>query len=59
MKVFNIIEIFDNGEFITIVTETGSTIHLPMEGVHSITVQPIEDPSDNYTITVNIDLYQN
>ena len=57
MKIFNIKSIFDNGEFITIITQNGA-VHLPMDGKHSIVVQPIEDPGDNYTITVNIDLYQ-
>jgi len=57
MKIHNVIEIYDNGEFITIVTDNGN-IHLPMEGKHSITVQPMNNPSDDYTITVNVDLYQ-
>ena len=38
MKIFNITQIFDNGEFVTIVTETGSAVHLPMNDKHSITV---------------------
>ena len=57
MEIFNVTEIYDNGEFITIVTPTGA-IHLPMDGEHSIVVQPIDNPSDDYHITVNIDLYQ-
>lgn len=56
MKIFNVIEICDNGEFITIVTPNGA-IHLPRDGKHSIAVQSISNPSDDYTITVNVDLY--
>lgn len=56
MKIFNVIEICDNGEFITIVTPNGA-IHLPMDGKHSIAVQSISNSSDDYTITVNVDLY--
>lgn len=58
MKIFNVVEICDNGEFITIVMKNGY-IHLPMDGRHSITIQPIEDSyNGNMTITVNVDLYQ-
>ena len=58
MKIFNVIEIYDNGEFITIVTQTGSAIHLPMNSQHSIVIQSVDNPSDDYAIIVNIDLYQ-
>ncbi len=37
MKICNVIEIFDNGEFITVTTSTGSNVHLP-SGMHSITI---------------------
>lgn len=57
MKIFNVVEICDNGEFITIVMKNGY-IHLPMDGRHSITIQPMKNPNDDYTITVNVDLYQ-
>lgn len=30
MKIHGVRDIFDNGEFVTIVTNTGSAIHLPM-----------------------------
>lgn len=57
MRIFNVVEIFDNDEFTTIVTKN-SCIHLPIDGKHSITIQPIKFPSDDYTITVDVDLYQ-
>lgn len=53
MKIFNVVEIFDNGEFVTIVTQTGSAVHLPMESKHSITIHT----KDN-TTNVSVDLNQ-
>ena len=55
MKIMNVIEIFDNGEFVSIVTSTGTAIHLPMNHKHSITILDMDDPSDNYIINVNVD----
>lgn len=57
MQVFNVTGIYDDDEFVTIETKN-SVIHLPMNSHPSITIQPMDNPSDNYTITVNIDLYQ-
>ncbi|MCK5641799.1 MAG: hypothetical protein KAJ19_13435 [Gammaproteobacteria bacterium] len=58
MKIHNVVEIHDNGEFITIITKSGSSIHLPPDSEHSITIKAMEDPGDHYTITVTVDLYQ-
>jgi len=58
MKIHNVVEIFDNGEFVTVVTDTGTAIHLPEKSEHSITIKAIENPADNYTISINIDFYQ-
>jgi len=57
MKIHNVIEIFDNGEFVTIVTKTGSAIHLPMDSQHSITVLDMENPADNYIFSIQVDAY--
>ena len=57
MKIYNITKIYDDGECITIVTDSGA-IHLPMNSNPSITIQPMTDPADNYVIIANIDLYQ-
>lgn len=59
MRIFNVVEIHDDDDVaITIVTKSGTAVHLPLDGKHSIIIQPMTDPSDNYLITVNIDLYQ-
>lgn len=58
MKIHNVKEIFDNGEFVTIVTESGTSIHLPMNSKHSITINDIEYPLDSSVISISIDLYQ-
>ncbi len=39
MKITNVVEIFDNDEFVTVVTRTGTSIHLPMKMKHSITIE--------------------
>ena len=39
MVITNVIEIFDNDEFITLVTKTNSVIHLPL-GMHELTIEP-------------------
>ena len=57
MKIYNVLEIFDNGEFVTIITTSGSAIHLPMNCEHSITILDMDDPGDNYTININVDFY--
>ena len=56
MKIYNVKEIYDNGEFVTIVTFTGSVIHLPMDGKHSLAVKKSDE--DNNMIIVTIDFYQ-
>ena len=53
MKIFNVVEIFDNGEFITLITKTGSAIHLPKDGKHSIVIEKTTD-----SISVIISLYE-
>ncbi len=55
MKIYNVVEICDNGEFTTIVTDNGNSIQLPKGTRHSIIIQPVMDPSQ--TITVSIDLH--
>ena len=57
MKISNVVEIFDNDEFITLVTKSGSSIHLPINSQHSITIQEMPNPADSYLINVNVDLY--
>ncbi len=60
MKVCNVVEIFDNGEFVTLVTMTGSATHLP-EGKHSLVVQK-ESATDGGSVTktfdVTVDLFE-
>jgi hypothetical protein len=43
MKIYGVVEINDNGEFVTLVLDTGSAVHLPV-GEHSIVVHtgPLE-----------------
>lgn len=38
MRICNVKEIFDNGEFISVITTTGSAIHLPRDK-HSIVIE--------------------
>jgi hypothetical protein len=38
IKIVGAHEIWDNGEFVTIVTESGTAIHLPSGAEHSISV---------------------
>jgi len=57
MKITNVTEIFDNDEFVTIVTKTGVAVHLPV-GQHSITIQPHESPSRGWVAdTAMIDFF--
>ena len=57
MKISNIKEIYDNGEFVTIITEN-SAIHLPMDGIHHLTIESMGDsPADNYVFNVVVNLY--
>ena len=59
MKITNVVEISDNDEFVTIVTKTGTVVHLP-NGQHSLTIHDMgECPADNYTFNVMVDAYQN
>ncbi len=55
MMIHNIKEIYDNGESITIVTATGTAIHLPAGMEHSITIQMNEG---SYSINVAISFDQ-
>jgi len=43
MKICNVKEIFDNGEYITIITNSGTEIHLPRDQQHSLVVK-ISEP---------------
>jgi len=56
MRIYNVVEIYDNDEFATVTTKTGVAIHLPLDGKHSITVLPYDN--DNPVVIVNIDLNQ-
>ena len=38
MEICNVCQIFDNGRFVSIITNSGSVVHLP-EGQHSICVK--------------------
>ena len=60
MKVFNVSEIFDNGEFATLVTRSGQAIHLPEDGKHSICVTKVHfDKEDRFVnIDCQVDFYQ-
>ena len=55
MIVNNVTGIHDNGEFVTILTKNVS-IHLP-KGDHTITVQAMENPGDEYYVNVNVEFY--
>jgi len=52
MTIFNVVEIFDNGEFVSIITDTKSAIHLP-EGRHSLV---IDKESKTTAVTVHVNL---
>jgi hypothetical protein len=57
MKIVGVEEIFDNGEFVTIVTKNCS-IHLPSDGNHSIVLDGGELANGSYGIkSVGIDFY--
>ena len=53
VEISNISEIFDNGEFVTIVTETGSVVHLP-KAKHSIVVHDRVETSICIVVTVEL-----
>ena len=41
LRIHGVVSIFDNGEFVTLVTDTGSAVHLP-DGEHSISIKTKE-----------------
>ena len=45
MKLSGVKEIFDNGEFVTIVMNKNLVIHLPSDGVHHMTLHGAESPA--------------
>lgn len=47
MEIYNVNDIYDCGEFVTITTKSGSNVHLP-EGCHSITMS-----GDKVTVDLN------
>lgn len=59
MKIHNVVEIFDNGEFVSIVTRTDSAVHLPTGQKHSITAElkksPLGDAYSSVSVTVDLD----
>ena len=55
MVINNVESIHDNGEFVTILTKNVS-IHLP-KGDHTITVQAMENPVEEYCVNVNVEFY--
>jgi hypothetical protein len=50
MKIVNVTEIYDNGEFVTVVTKSGTVTHLPLDGVDCITIVK------NSPVTVQVEL---
>jgi len=58
MKIIGVTRIYDNGEFVTIETISGSVVHLPRQSSHSITIIPDDDP-DDYAMyhSVSVDLF--
>ena len=58
MLICNVIEIYDIGEFVTIVTSTGTSVHLPMEMKHSITIEHESSEDTTSMVNVTIDLNQ-
>jgi len=67
MRLNNVIEISDNGEFVTIVTASNSAIHLPTGPGHSITIHTIREADKSLMVDgfvkviqqdVSIDLFQ-
>ena len=59
MKIYNVVSIYDNDEFVSIVTKTQTVIHLPMNAQHTIVIDDMPNPSDHYTFNVSITLYDN
>ena len=57
MRIHGIVEIFDNGEFVTIVTSTGSAIHLPTESKHSIVIES-DSVDDSKVAHCTVDLHE-
>lgn len=55
MIINNVTGIHDNGEFVTIFTKNAS-IPLP-KGDHTITVQAMENPGDEYYVNVSVEFY--
>jgi hypothetical protein len=60
MDIHNVVEIYDNGEFVTIVTSTGSSVHLPIGMKHSISIKmPDEDGNPTLPfVIVSVDINQ-
>ena len=60
MKIFNVTQIYDNGEFVTVVTSTETAIHLPSDDKHSITVTQTNFDKEGRFVSVNcqVDLCQ-
>ena len=58
MIIIGVTRIYDNDEFVTIETTSGSAVHLPLRGNHSITIISDDDPDDyaNYH-SVSVDLF--
>lgn len=57
MKISNVDHIYDNGEFVTLVTTTGTAIHLPMQGQHSISCLGREKDGAWDVFEVNVDFF--
>lgn len=63
MKINGIASIYDNGEFVTLVTSSGTAIHLPIGLEHSITIFEVHEHLDEEQIMhrsydVNVDFNQ-
>ena len=54
MKIYNVVELYDNGEFVSVVTASGSVINLP-EGKHYLA---LEQENSTRITNVIVDFYE-
>ena len=58
IRVYGVVSIFDNDECVTLVTKTGSAVHLPMDGEHSITIHTSQQDNGAWGIDfVSVDMH--
>lgn len=53
MEISNIKEIYDNDEFVTIETTSGSRVHLPSHAGHSITID-----DNGFSVLIDFNQYE-